>query len=268
MDIIKIFGTNLRNYRKNINVSQEKFAEICGLHRTYISDIERFKRSISLENIQRIANALNIETYKLFIESEEKNMISPYDNKDISEWAHITENLISEHPLDKDELVEVVLEAWEKILSTKIGDELKIGVNIFPSPQIMGNFLHDLIPAILSKRYNTVWEIGYEKKHKDLNYIPNDKYSIEIKTSSQNKIYGNRSYGQESSNNFGKKKYGYYLAINFEKFTELNRTPKIKRIKLGWLDHSDWKSQISETGQNATLDNNAWEYKLLQIYPK
>ena len=51
-----------------MGLSQEKFAEKCGLHRTYISDIERFRRSISLENIQRIAVALNIETYKLFIE--------------------------------------------------------------------------------------------------------------------------------------------------------------------------------------------------------
>jgi len=38
------------------------------LHRTYISDVERFKRSIALENVQKIADALDIETYKLFIE--------------------------------------------------------------------------------------------------------------------------------------------------------------------------------------------------------
>ena len=66
MDIIKIFGTNLRKYRKQAGVSQEKFAEMCGLHRTYISDIECFRRSISLENIQKIADALGIECYLLF----------------------------------------------------------------------------------------------------------------------------------------------------------------------------------------------------------
>ncbi len=70
MDIIKVFGTNLRKYRNKIGVSQEKFAEMCGLHRTYISDIERFQRSISLENIQKIANALGIEAYKLFVEDQ------------------------------------------------------------------------------------------------------------------------------------------------------------------------------------------------------
>lgn len=68
MDIIKVFGTNVRKYRNEKQISQEKFAELCGLHRTYISDVECFRRSISLDNIQRIADALEIETYKLFME--------------------------------------------------------------------------------------------------------------------------------------------------------------------------------------------------------
>ena len=68
MDIVRVFGTNLRYYRTLLGVSQEKFGELCNLHRTYISDIERFSRNISLENIQKIADALGIETYKLFIE--------------------------------------------------------------------------------------------------------------------------------------------------------------------------------------------------------
>ncbi|MBR4017203.1 MAG: helix-turn-helix transcriptional regulator [Oscillospiraceae bacterium] len=67
MDIIKVFGTNVRKYRNERKVSQEKFAELCGLHRTYISDIECFRRSISLDNIQKIADALEIQTYKLFV---------------------------------------------------------------------------------------------------------------------------------------------------------------------------------------------------------
>ena len=71
MDIVKVFGTNLRKYRTVLGVSQEKFAEMCGLHRTYVSDIERFQRSIALDNVQKIADALGIETYKLFIESED-----------------------------------------------------------------------------------------------------------------------------------------------------------------------------------------------------
>jgi transcriptional regulator with XRE-family HTH domain len=70
MDIVRVFGTNLRKYRLRLGVSQEKFAEMCGLHRTYISDVERFERSISLDNVQKIADAFGIDTYKLFIEEE------------------------------------------------------------------------------------------------------------------------------------------------------------------------------------------------------
>ena len=70
MDIVKVFGDNLRKYRNELGLSQEAFADKCGLHRTYISAIECYRRSISLENIQRIADALEIETYKLFIEDK------------------------------------------------------------------------------------------------------------------------------------------------------------------------------------------------------
>ena len=68
MDIIRVFGANLKKYRTASGLSQEGFAEKCGLHRTYISAVECCRRSISLENIQRIADALEIETYKLFLE--------------------------------------------------------------------------------------------------------------------------------------------------------------------------------------------------------
>lgn len=68
MDIVKVFGSNLKKYRIEKGLSQEAFAEKCGMHRTYISAIECYRRSISLENIQRIADALEIETYKLFVE--------------------------------------------------------------------------------------------------------------------------------------------------------------------------------------------------------
>ena len=70
MDIVRVFSNNLKKYRIALGLSQEKFAEKCGLHRTYISMVERFQRNISIENVQRIADALGIETYKLFIEED------------------------------------------------------------------------------------------------------------------------------------------------------------------------------------------------------
>ena len=73
MDIVKVFGNNLKKYRTALGLSQEAFADKCGMHRTYISAIECCRRSISLENIQRIADALEIETYKLFVYWNECN---------------------------------------------------------------------------------------------------------------------------------------------------------------------------------------------------
>lgn len=70
LNIIKVFGNNLKKRRLEMGLSQEKFAEKCGLHRTYISSIECYRRSISLDNIQKIADALEIETYELFLEDE------------------------------------------------------------------------------------------------------------------------------------------------------------------------------------------------------
>lgn len=74
MDILEIFGTNLRRYRMQRGYSQEKFAERCGLHRTYISDIECFQRNVSLLNVQKIADALGVKSYVLFMEKEDKDV--------------------------------------------------------------------------------------------------------------------------------------------------------------------------------------------------
>ena len=73
MDIIKVFGSNVKAYRQRIGLSQEAFAEKCGMHRTYISAIECFRRSISLENIRKIADALEIEPYQLLLENREND---------------------------------------------------------------------------------------------------------------------------------------------------------------------------------------------------
>ena len=68
MDIVKVFGSNVKKYRKLANLSQEELAYLTGLHRTYISAIECYRRSIALENVQHIADALQVETYLLFKE--------------------------------------------------------------------------------------------------------------------------------------------------------------------------------------------------------
>ena len=74
MNLLHIFAGNLRRYRTQRGLSQEEFADIAGLHRTYISAIEREKRSIALDNVEKIAHALGIDAYRLFMENNEETL--------------------------------------------------------------------------------------------------------------------------------------------------------------------------------------------------
>jgi len=65
-DIKKIFGKAVRTYRGELDISQERLAELSELHRTYIGGIERGERNVSLENIQKIARALKVKVHDLF----------------------------------------------------------------------------------------------------------------------------------------------------------------------------------------------------------
>lgn len=60
MKILQKFGSRLKELRSDKGITQEKLAELSGLSRQYIGDVERGTRNISLINIQKIANALNI----------------------------------------------------------------------------------------------------------------------------------------------------------------------------------------------------------------
>lgn len=80
----KQFGNTLRFLRKNRNCSQEKIAEQTGLHRTYISDIERGDRNVSLLNIIKICDALEIKPSSFFSYMEKgelKNASKPEVSK-------------------------------------------------------------------------------------------------------------------------------------------------------------------------------------------
>lgn len=65
-DIKKRFGKAIRRRRRELDFSQETLAEKSQLHRTYISSIERGERNPSLENIKRLADALDISVSALF----------------------------------------------------------------------------------------------------------------------------------------------------------------------------------------------------------
>jgi transcriptional regulator with XRE-family HTH domain len=64
--IIQQFGEKVRILRKNKGYSQEKFADVVGMHRTYMGSIERGEQNISLVNIYKIAKTLKIKISELF----------------------------------------------------------------------------------------------------------------------------------------------------------------------------------------------------------
>ncbi len=64
------FGTAVRRLRMARGYSQEAFADLAGMHRTYLGDVERGSRNVSLVNINRIAVALSIDLASLMAEVE------------------------------------------------------------------------------------------------------------------------------------------------------------------------------------------------------
>ena len=65
-DIRVRFGKTVRARRKRLDVSQEEFADMCGLDRTYIGGIERGERNVGVVNIERIAKTFGISLSQLF----------------------------------------------------------------------------------------------------------------------------------------------------------------------------------------------------------
>ena len=194
-------------------------------------------------------------------------MKSPFDGIPPGEWRKLTEKLIARHPLKSEEIAEVVLTSWDSIFESRMGSKgFRIGVDIFPKPQIMGFLLHELVPLELAARYPSEWRVEKSSGDKDIVYVPDGAYSIELKTSSNpSHIYGNRSYAQKTST--GKKaKSGYYLAVNFEKFAARKQQPRIRLIRFGWLDSSDWVGQNAPTGQQSRLPPDVENYKLIELY--
>jgi len=67
-DLQKVVGRNLRRYRKERGLSQEKFADLVGVHRTYMGGLERGERNLTLRSVEKIAEALDTEVIRLLTE--------------------------------------------------------------------------------------------------------------------------------------------------------------------------------------------------------
>jgi len=61
------FGAVVRTLRQRKGLSQEDFADVCGLHRTYIGSIERGEKTVTIETANKVAIALGMSLSQLFI---------------------------------------------------------------------------------------------------------------------------------------------------------------------------------------------------------
>ena len=89
-DVQAQFGTVVRAWRSRLGISQEELAGRAGLHRTYVSDVERGTRNVSLASIDKLAAALEVSVATLFAEvgsppgdQSTSQAISPNDLVDI-----------------------------------------------------------------------------------------------------------------------------------------------------------------------------------------
>ena len=69
-EILLKYGQVIRKIRLEKNISQEMLADLSGLHRTYMSDVELGKRNVSLENIDKVAKALEVSISEIFRQIE------------------------------------------------------------------------------------------------------------------------------------------------------------------------------------------------------
>lgn len=98
-DVRIAFGKAVKMQRFELGISQEELADRSGLHRTYISDVERGVRNVSLESIRKLAQALEMSVARLFSEA------------DAQDREHLVEILLVE---DNPHDVELTLRAFHK----------------------------------------------------------------------------------------------------------------------------------------------------------
>lgn len=110
MSLREVFAINMRKFRKSAGLTQEDLAEKSGFHRTYIGGVEQQRINLSLDNIERIANALNVAPALLFMQDQEGSVQSSIQNSNhANDHKHyalcmIEANEIEILPLDIDNL--------------------------------------------------------------------------------------------------------------------------------------------------------------------
>jgi len=92
MNLQTIFISNMKRFRKQKHITQEKLAEMCETDTCYIGQIETFRRFPSIQLIEKISNALEVEPWELFKNNENKE----YETERLEKINLIKEKLSNE----------------------------------------------------------------------------------------------------------------------------------------------------------------------------
>ncbi len=106
VDVKKEFGAIIKNRRIHLGLSQEALAERAGLHRTYVTDVERGTRNLSLESISKLARAFGISISALFSPVSSSAIGSLLDFNEVVDIL-----LIEDDPRD----VELTIEVFRRV---------------------------------------------------------------------------------------------------------------------------------------------------------
>jgi transcriptional regulator with XRE-family HTH domain len=103
MEMMKIFASNMKKYRKKRQFSQMKLAEMLNTTTSYIGEIEINRKKPSLDMVEKIADVLGIEPFRLFLENKdeesesgENSLADSYlERLSTSERQNLTKRLIA-----------------------------------------------------------------------------------------------------------------------------------------------------------------------------
>jgi transcriptional regulator with XRE-family HTH domain len=231
MDIVKVFGANLKRLREERELSQEAFAELCGMHRTYISAIERQRRSISLENVQRIANALEIETYLLFIDNEKCDNSTLLDRR-------FLRNVPLPPDLTNENIFQAMADAQEFFLT------IRRDAGIVLSEIIQSNNFSGIVSNVFTKKLSdvSVYHLYRDQRYPDLTH---KSKSIGLEVKASNKAWK----GGEAHNGHS----GWHIIVCYAILP--NGDIEFIQAEIANLvgfeaENSDWKYQCSKLNDN------------------
>lgn len=123
-DVKTSFANAVRTYRKRLGLTQEVLAERADLHRTYISDVERGARNLSLESIGKLARALEVSVATLFEPQDASpgDGVTPITSKNGRSFVEIL--MVEDNPAD----VELTLSAFSQARFTNKVHVVRDGV--------------------------------------------------------------------------------------------------------------------------------------------